>query len=145
MKRKQLSRENIGFCTVREGRYDEIRCRHHERISRNLKHTHPALSNYVLFSFNFAIRGKPVVLVSLFFFFFQKNIRAKQIGSSRVGSGQVGGDGGRPVCHTGPYYNLQIPNTPSMVLFLELGLHVIILPMITLDFIQGAPGCEEEK
>ena len=78
-------------------------------------------------------------------FFFQKNIRAKQIGSSRVGSGQVGGDGGRPVCHTGPYYNLQIPNTPSMVLFLELGLQVIISPMITLDFIQGAPGCEEEK
>ena len=75
-----------------------------------------------------------------FFFFFQKNIGSR---SGRVGSGQVGGDGGRPVCHTGPYYNLQIPNTPSMVLFLELGLQVIILP--TLDFIQGAPGCEEEK
>ena len=142
MKRKQLSRENIGFCTVREGRYDEIRCRHHERISRNGIHTHPALSNYVLFSFNFAIRGKPVVLVSHFFFFKKTYERSR---SGRVGSGQVGGDGGRPVCHTGPYYNLQIPNTPSMVLFLELGLQVIILPMITLDFIQGAPGCEEEK
>ena len=80
---------------------------------------------------------------SLTFFFFKKTYERSR--SGRVGSGQVGGDGGRPVCHTGPYYNLQIPNTPSMVLFLELGLQVIILPMITLDFIQGAPGCEEEK
>lgn len=86
MKRKQLSRENIGFCTVREGRYDEIRCRHHERISRNLIHTHPALSNYVLFSFNFAIRGKPVVLVSHFFFPKKHTSEADRVESGRVRS-----------------------------------------------------------
>ena len=79
---------------------------------------------------------------SLTFFSKRHTSEADRVESGRVGSAA---DGGRPVCHTGPHYNLQIPNTPSMVLFLELGLQIFILPMITLDFIQGAPGCEEEK